>query len=608
VITKNITVKPIPKADFTFLNICDGSNMQFTNQSTIAPGSAIVSYLWDFGDGNTAATQNATHTYGDFGYFNVTLTVVSDNGCEDSYAQTVFVHPIPVSDFIVGSICEDFALPFTSTATVSGPLDHVNGWLWNFGDPGSGPSNLSSQVNPSHTYSNPGNYTVTLTVTSSNGCTHTTQKDVTIYAKPVSKFTYEKVCANERTEFTDKSLTDPATPIVSWSWDFGDGKTSTTRNPKHDYAPVGPGTYTVSLTVVTNVGCEHTLQKVITINPVPSVNFFSTAVCFGETTEFTDQSAISTGGLWSWSWDFGDNVGNSTVPNPTYTYNAPGDYRANLTVVSDSGCINNKVRTVIVHPPSPAPEIRNDTVCFGDPAFLNASISQDVTVFWYDTPGASNQPFHSGYSYVTPPLPFTTTYYVVTETDKGCRSIPYPVTGFVFSEEAVEIVTNKDIVDLPLGVVNFSTISTIPIQSWSWNFDDGNTSDLPQPIHEFENPGIYNVVVRTTDMNGCVVTIEKVIEVKRLVTLSIPSAFSPNDDGINDVFEIGHWNVERFNMQVFNRWGQMVYETNSIAFKWDGTSSTSGTPVPEGVYVYVIEAITFDNKQVKQNGTITLIR
>ncbi|MDP5170419.1 MAG: gliding motility-associated C-terminal domain-containing protein, partial [Bacteroidia bacterium] len=278
-----------------------------------------------------------------------------------------------------------------------------------------------------------------------------------------------------------------------------------------------------------------------------------------------------------------------------YLYREPGTYDVTLTTTTDSGCIDPVVIPVIVYE---LPDIYTtvpDTSCFGAAAVLRATSAADNQLNWYYNQ-TDPQPFHVGFSYATPPVVFPVTYYLEPQSPEGCVNQRIPITASVFPDEELSLVSSTDMVEMPFAVVNFGTNSTISLNQWSWNFGDGNTSD-----------GIYEVVVKTEDINGCELTATKLIEVRKIVGVNMPSAFSPNEDGFNDTYYIGYNNLTTFNIKVFNRWGQMVFESDDPGFRWNG-NDLSGVPVQEGVYVFVVQATDFDGQDITESRTVTLLR
>ncbi|MEZ4688158.1 MAG: PKD domain-containing protein, partial [Bacteroidia bacterium] len=410
---QQVTVDAVPNSDFTFQNVCEGLPHNFNNITTIQIGS-VSQYTWRFGDGNNSNANNPNHQYDNSGVYNVTLVAETPNGCRDSVTKTVFSHPIPVASFEVLNACQDSVVFAYNGSSVGGGLDIVNQWSWEFGDPSS-PNNSSNRENPTHVYTNPGVAIINLVVTTGNGCSDDTTAEVTVFESPVSDFSVSGNCENSPVFFTTEATTNPATPIIRWTWNFGNGDGSEARSATTSYANVGSGIYPVSLEVVTSENCRNTIVKDVVINPAPKMQFGFENVCIGE--EMTlrskttiDSTAALPGALAAWNWDLGGpGQGFDSGPIITWTYDNPGVYPVSLTVTSDSGCTRTLTREVEVYELPQIPELTEEAVCFSGAARLLAAAPSDVTINWYDSPTAS-VPFHTGYSYVTPPLPFTTTY------------------------------------------------------------------------------------------------------------------------------------------------------------------------------------------------------
>ena len=323
-----------PVADFTYSKT--ELTVEFEDLST--DDGTIVSWDWDFGDGNSSTQQHPIHSYSSSGTYTVNLTVTDDQGASDSRARNVTVsgsNQSPVAGFTFTT--SDLTANFTDTSTDDGT---ITGWDWDFGD-----GNTSTSQNPSHVYASAGTYTVTLTVTDDQGAQGSTNQDVTVSASnqsPVADFTYD--ATNLTVDFEDLSTDDGA--IVSWSWDLGDGNSSTVQNPNHTYAT--GGTYTVELTVSDDQGASSSKQRNVTVsgsgNQSPTAAFTFTTSDL--TATFTDTSTDD-GTIASWSWDFGD--GNtSTVQNPIHNYASAGAYTVMLTVTDDQGATDSNSQSVTV--------------------------------------------------------------------------------------------------------------------------------------------------------------------------------------------------------------------------------------------------------------------
>jgi len=249
-----------PAADFAF--DCTDLSCTFTDGSSDSDGT-IVAWAWEFGDGQTSTERNPQHEYAAGGTYTVTLTVTDDDGATDDVSREVTVTPpnqAPTADFSFD--CTGLSCTFTDES--DDPDGTVVAWSWTFGD-----GQTSTERNPQHTYADEGTYTVTLTVTDDDGASSgPASRQVTVTRPnepPTARFGYS--CVQLACQFTDAS-TDPDGTVTAWSWSFGDGATSTVRDPVHLY-PNG-GTYQVSLEVTDNDGDTDATTVAVTVNRPPT--------------------------------------------------------------------------------------------------------------------------------------------------------------------------------------------------------------------------------------------------------------------------------------------------------------------------------------------------
>ena len=346
VFTKPIVIHSNPLASFNLNgNVClPQGTASFTNASTISDGTGpLLSYLWNFGDGNTSTASNPVHNFTTGGPFTVTLTATSNNGCiDDTIRNITNIYAQPQAAFNApAEVCLGAPVTFSDQSTAQNST--VTQWLWNFGN-----GTTSTIQNPVINYSSPGSYTVTLMITSGAGCVSTTaSKPVIVNQLPAANFTVSgPACVARDITFTDASVPNGGN-LVKWTWNFGDGNSSVLTNASpltHRYT--NAGTYNVTLQVETNTGCISTVfTKPVTINVLPKAGFISPEVCLADPfAPFMDTSKISAGSITGWQWNFGDanaNAGNpniSILQNPTHRYIAVGNYSATLVVASANGC------------------------------------------------------------------------------------------------------------------------------------------------------------------------------------------------------------------------------------------------------------------------------
>lgn len=263
--TGDVTVHPLPEPAFTTGAVCQGEPTVFINGSVIASGD-MAGYQWAFGDAYSSTQTSPEHTYSTASIYAVTLTATSDEGCVDAVTQDVEVYPLPEVGFSIApqSGCEPLQVSFIDQSTIAAGYD-IALWQWDFGD-----GNTGRDPFQNNTYLSPGTYDVTLTVTSANGCiTTVTQTDaVTAHPLPEAMFSAQPQptdMIDPNIAFTDLSEVSSGT-IVSWHWDFGDGTDTLEQNPLHSYGL--QGTYPVTLTVETALGCEDEFTDNIVIRPV----------------------------------------------------------------------------------------------------------------------------------------------------------------------------------------------------------------------------------------------------------------------------------------------------------------------------------------------------
>ena len=165
-------------------------------------------------------------------------------------------------------------------------------------------------------------------------------------------------------------------------------------------------------------------------------------------------------------------------------------------------------------------------------------------------------------------------------------------------------------VDIPNAIVEFdyATLSTNLID-WQWDFGDGAGSDKPTPVYQYQNPGLYDILLTVTDANGCThtVTYEQYIEVLEKIRVFAPNAFSPNGDGLNDQFFVTHRLIQSLEVAIFDRWGKVLFTSNNVDFRWDG-KSVDGKDMPEGAYTFRVNFVDIHGQQGNVSGTVTLLR
>lgn len=482
-------------SNFSFRDsVCIGDTVKFTNQSIPVPNSST----WYFGDGTSSITANPIKIFSTTGAYTVKL-VNNYGACVDSSIKTINVISNPVPNIIVNDSISCRA-PFT--VNFSNTTPGAKQWLWDFGD-----GTISSQQNPSHTYTAEGNYTVKLTVQLSAGCTGSLTKTNFIRVqKPVVSILSMPTGGCFPYTFSPTPSVISADSVVSWLWDFGDGGTSTQQFPSHLYP--GQGSYTVRLTVTTRRGCTETISYVdgVKTGTKPTANFSAAPLvsCAGQPVNFTD---LSTGSPDAWRWEFGDNK-ISTNQNPTHAYDTAGFITVRL-IAFKNGCPDTATKTSYLQilPPVSKFGIVYDCNTTSTVAFSDSSVGA-VTRLWNFGDGNTSTAVNPTYAYAAPGT-YTVTLSV---TNGSCTDTSQRVINFLNFNPT--IVTDQN-AKCKFQSFSFSAGNVTPanITSWSWDLGDGTTSNSASFNHFYTAVGSYTVKLVITDVNGCKDSTTKVLNV-----------------------------------------------------------------------------------------------
>lgn len=324
--TVSITVNMKPVAEFSNDATCQANTVvNFTNESTVS-GNESMSSSWDFGNGQTSTTSSPQNTFPNFGNFTATLIVTTQSGCKDTVSHPLSVLAQPVANYTYNAGCSDNPqITFQNQSTT--PDNSTLTSNWNFGS-----GQTSSDTNPSVTLSNPTNNTVTLIVTTPDGCKDTLTTSVDANLNPKADFTYTPACIGDDVNFTNTSAISNNT-TMSFNWDFGNGQNSTATNPSTTYAT--SGTQSVKLVATSANGCVDSIIKQVTVYPFPAapqITSNSPLECPEDIFTFSGNAVSGA----SYFWTGPENFTSTTRENKIVaTYENQGDYSLYITV---NGC------------------------------------------------------------------------------------------------------------------------------------------------------------------------------------------------------------------------------------------------------------------------------
>ncbi|PHR49818.1 MAG: hypothetical protein COA32_01405 [Fluviicola sp.] len=520
-------------------------------ESTDLSASGGDTYIWDNGLGagqNHTVSPSTTTTY--------EVTGTDANGCENTDQIEITVNPLPTVDAGADIVeCEGVTITLTGSGTATS-------YTWDNG--------VSDGVGFTQSV---GTVTYTVTGQDANGCENTDQVDVTIQTEPTVNAGADIV----ECEGTTITLTGSGT-ATTYTWDNGvaDGVGFT--------QPVGTVTYTVTGT--TGSSCSATDQVDVTINPNPTVDAgIDQSICDGDNVTLTGSGADT------YTWDNGVTDGVPFTPGSTTTYTVTGENTA-------TGCTATDDATITVNPLPTVGAGADQTICEGEEIVLSGT-------------GADSYSWDNGVVDGDPFIPSSTTTYTVTGTDaNGCENTAN-VTITLTPQPNANFTATPSSGQSPLEV-DFNNNSNNG-SSYDWDFGNGQTASSGTPSDQnmtYIGPGSYEVWLTVT--NGtCSDQMSLIIIVEDLpLSYNIPNVFTPNEDGSNDILHMNIQNAASLEMEIFNRWGNLVGVINSTDPEdgWNGRHMNTGAPVSEGVYFYTYKIVGLNGEEIEGHNYVHLNR
>ncbi|WP_448700271.1 PKD domain-containing protein [Mucilaginibacter sp. AW1-3] len=478
---------------------------------------------------------------------------------------------------------------------------------WSFGE-GASPATATGNGPFNVTYSTTGSKTPVLLALGGQGCTTVADTTfivgVTPAKPPVSKISTQYCLLDTIT------LSTPIKPNYTYQWtgpNNFNSSANTIRLPITSYNMAGA--YVLS---VTEFGCTSDTAQVILVKvgqkPVDNftitpVNLCSPQQSFNITNNSTDYATLQ--------WDYGVGANPPTVINANtvnVTYSSYGQKTVTLTATGMTGCVTTLSQTLNV-PQKPAIPViaSNGAVCVGDTIRLSTTATAD-SYLWTGPNGFTS-------ASATVKIPATVaaagTYNLVVtvgvcSSDAGSilidptQIIPIPIASFTVNPPI-----SSAILPVPT-TVSFTNTSTLA-DSYLWNFGDGSTSTAVNPVHTYNSKGSFTVTLTATSRGQCTNNVSKgKLILRYLVVIFIPNTFTPNDDGVNDVFNVKITSLKTYHISIFNRFGAKLYDGYDITNAWAGTYQ--GRPVPIGTYYYVIDAVSLNDDPIKESGYVTVLR
>jgi gliding motility-associated-like protein len=404
-----------------------------------------------------------------------------------------------------------------------------------------------------------------------------------------------------------------STNATSYVWDFDDGSpTSSAVTPTHTFN--NPGTYDVMMVAINPNACKThdtvMLQIVVSDDTIHAdFNFVLLDTCTNPRINITNTSAAMPGHTLAnatFQWFFGDS-NTFTGQNPgTHNYSGTGTYNVTMVMTDPDACNSpdTVIKPVVINQLFlDASFVFPDTICMGDTIqFTNTSVNGTSYLWSFGAGQGTSNDLNAGYMFTTPG---TYTIKLVVTNPNSCNKIdsvehtvtvnPNPTAAFAYTPIIPE--TNVP--------TNFHNQSQNAVR-YQWSFGDGGTSTETDPVHSYNRTGSYQVCLTAYNQQGCSDKVCRTVSADIAPLADVPTGFSPNGDGSNDILYVRGYSIQTLDFKVFNRWGEMVFETQDQSVGWDGTYK--GKPQEMDAFAFTLQVVFYDGTTFKKQGNVTLLR
>lgn len=583
--------------------VCEGLTLNLNANGT---GGGIT-YNWT-GPMSYSATGNTTSInnvqLGHTGTYVVTATNTSTS-CISTGSVDVVINPVPVLNPTSNSpVCENGTLQLNVNTVPNG------NYTWS-GPNISGMNQQNFSINPV-SLADGGTYTVS--VTDMNGCFASATTSVIINALPsIQAFSNSPVCEEGTLYLFALSNSTNA----SFNWIGPHGFSNGNANPS--ISPVSTfhnGIFSVTVTDM-NTMCTNSTSTNVVINPLPQSTIVTSV---NELTKCEKESVTLSviqdpiAASYQWVGPGGATYNNSDWVLNNLNANQSGTYT--VTVTSNQGCTRSSSVNLTVNPkPMALFVVDRAAGCsehcmnFNDLSMVSGSATITAWDWRNDGVGFSNSQ--------NPNLCITNNgsssrrydiQLIVTSSD-GCKDtllmndmievFPRPISNFITDKFDYTILDNILFQDQSVG--------NMSVTNWNWDMGDGTVYSNANITHSYADTGVYTVTLTTTNNYGCTSSVSYVYHINEEFTFYIPNSFTPNRDMINDIWNVKGRGIKEFRMEIYNRWGERIYETDDYTLGWPGTYKTTNEKVQAGTYTYKIYVFDVHNKEHNYIGHVNVI-
>jgi len=550
-------------------------------------GTGIINYSID--GGTNFSTQTVYTGLAKGAYL---VMARDEKGCVRTGSNLSVVDPLPVQ--VVSSTYKNISCPNENDGTL--------GVVVNGGIGGYEFSLDGVLYQTSSSFSKLTNGTYIVKVRDANKCA--AESAPIVISRPISTAAYEMSAVNGCSPFSVSFKKITSNPTYLWT--FGDGSTSNSFSPTHIFInnDIVPKTFKITSHALSTTGCADSFSTSVTVNPQPNVNF----AVFPKTQYFPNSTItiqnLCQSGYKNYNWDFGDGD-SSQIENPkNHSYATCGTYLIELTAANSFNCYDTAYQTVKLEPEHPFAVFSTDYTEGCSPLSINFTnkSTKAVSYLWTFGDGAISTEKDPTYIY----------------SEKGKYNVSLTAKG----ECGVETSVNKIITVLKTPIAIFSvTPDTIMLPDqfvrcfnatengdfYQWNFGDDSTSNAFSPSHKYAKVGTYAVSLKVRSADNCKdsLVVQNAVTVLPAADLRFPTAFSPNGDGVNDIFLPVFEGIRKYELNIYNRFGYLVFSSKDINTGWDGTCG--GQLCAMDTYVWKVFASNLTGTPFILSGDVTLV-
>ena len=606
-ISQTISIYPLPSTQLLADNLeaCQEACVNFDVSTTITSGTIdqIESYI----DGNSSLynTPIFEHCFQDSGRFTVIVEAISDQGCSviDTFLNFIQINPFPEANYTIDHFCLNDTITLSADTNYTVNTNATYAWKYN--------NNLSIGPEINEIPSQIGSQSLRLIVTSSDGCLDSITQNITIDPLPNIQLLSDISvgCPGSCINFDASASINSGSVNQIESSIEGDNNLYTNTSFEHCFQ--NTGTYNLIVKAQSDQGCTEidTLDSFVEIYSLPLAEFNTNDFCLNTPIQLSAETNVSQNINASYAWNYNEEIisGNSLSTMPFQI----GLETIKLIVTSNNGCLDSISKSITIHPLPMVQLFADDTTAcpetcinFETSSTINyGSVVQLDSYLLGDNNLYSNNTFEHCFQ-------DSGRYTLMVEavSDQGCITIdtfqnfiqiyPAPIAIATVDEEVKRIRTAK---------FKFENLS-LEIDSLNWIFEEEIVGTTEDYYFTLQDTGIFIMNLEVFNSYGCVDTTDISVRVTPEFYAYFPNSFTPNDDGMNDNwFPVIGYGLKSYQLFIFNRWGELIFETDNYEEHWDGFQNNSDKKAQDGVYTYKSVIIDDLDKEHVFIGHISLV-